>query len=366
MVNIIRRNLIDLPTNYSLRYYWCSGFLISSFMLFQIITGIILSFLYISDSSVRFLKVMGFSKDSFFSWCVRYWHIWGVNLLFVLFFVHMGRALYYSSYSKKGVWNIGFVLYLLLMGEAFTGYILPWHQMSYWAATVLTSIVESLPFVGSILYSYVVGGFSVTKVTLIRVLSVHICLGFIMLGLMVIHLFYLHKRGSKNPLFRPNSFSDMVYFHSYFSIKDFMVLIVVCFITLFLVFFSPDLLMDIEAYLEADPLNTPVSIKPEWYFLTFYAILRCIESKMGGLILIVSFLFFLWVPTRKISRSYSVRRQITFWFIVSMFFSLVYLGGCHPEYPYLWICQIFSVFMVTLMFCYKLFWVSGTSLGLND
>lgn len=357
MVSTIRRNLIDLPTKYSLNYFWCRGFMISIFMVIQILTGVILSFLYIAESSTRFSVVMRFSKDSFYTWCLRYWHMWGVKVLFFLFFLHMGRALYYSRYRKKGVWNVGFILYLLIMGEAFTGYILPWHQMSYWAATVLTSIAERLPIVGPTLYKYVVGGFSVTNVTLIRVFSVHVCLGFIILGFMLIHLFYLHKSGRKNPLFSNSSFSDLVYFHSYFSIKDFMCFVLSSLLILLVLFYRPDMLVDIEAYLEADPMKTPVSIKPEWYFLTFYAILRCINSKLGGLALIVSFLFFLWVPTFNQSSAYCFFRQLLFWSIISMFGSLIYLGGCHPEYPYLYVCQVFSILMVIFMFSFKLFWV---------
>lgn len=149
------------------------------------------------------------------------------------------------------------------MGEAFTGYILPWHQMSYWAATVLTSVAESLPIFGPTVYKYIVGGFSVTGSTLIRVFSVHVCLGFVILGLMVLHLFYLHKRGTKNPLFSVSSFSDLVYFHSYFSIKDFMCFVMFSLIMALILFYAPDGLVGIEAYLEADPMKTPVSIKPE-------------------------------------------------------------------------------------------------------
>ncbi|VDL58337.1 unnamed protein product [Hymenolepis diminuta] len=259
MINVIRRNLIDLPTNYS-------GFMISIFMVIQILTGVVLSFLYVANSAERF------------------------------------------------------ILYLLLMGEAFTGYILPWHQMS-------------LPIFGPTVYKFVVGGFSVTGFTLVRVFSVHVCLGFVILGLMMLHLFYLHKSGSKNPLFSVSSFSDLVYFHSYFSIKDFMCFVMVFLLIVCLLFYTPDGLVDIEAYLEADPMNTPVRIKPEWYFLTFYAILRCIKSKLGA-------------PTFKKSCAYFVSRQ--------MYTSLVYLGGCHPEYPYLYVCQLFSTLMVILMFLFKL------------
>lgn len=359
MISVLRRNFVDLPINYSLSYYWCRGFMISVFMLLQILTGIILSFMYVADYIVRFSTVMLFFKDSLCGWVLRYWHIWGVNLLFILFFIHMGRALYYSSYFKKGVWKVGFILYLLLMGEAFTGYILPWHQMSYWAATVLSSIIQSFPVFGGILYKYIVGGFSVTGVTLIRVFSVHVILGFIILGLMVLHLYYLHSSGRKNPLFSNSSYSDIVYFHSYFSVKDFFCLCLIMFIMLFILFYAPKSLTDIEAYLEADIMNTPIRIKPEWYFLTFYAILRCIESKFGGIALIASFLFFLWVPTFKKSCVYCVYRQLVFWFVVSMFISLTYLGGCHPEYPYLFICRLFRLSMVLFMFIFKLLWSSS-------
>nr|YP_007891019.1 cytochrome b [Echinococcus felidis]ABU46384.1 cytochrome b [Echinococcus felidis]BAN15703.1 cytochrome b [Echinococcus felidis] len=355
MIVLFRRNLIDLPINYSLNYYWSSGFVLSMFMVLQIITGVLLSFVYVADFMCSFFMVMNLSNDSFFTWCLRYWHMVGVNVLFILLFFHMGMALYYGSYVKKGVWNVGFMLYLLVMGEAFTGYILPWHQMSYWAATVITSIVDSLPIVGSIIYKYVVGGFSVSGDTLIRVFSVHICLGFIIFGLMVVHLFYLHSSGSSNPLFSFHSFNDLVCFHSYFTVKDFVSFLVICSLVVFWLFFVPDLLVDIESYLEADYLNTPVSIKPEWYFLAFYAILRCINSKIGGLLLIVSFIFFLWVPTDGSSSVYSMCRQVNFWLIVSLFLSLTYLGGCHPEYPYLIVCQLFSVMMVLMMLIFKLY-----------
>nr|BAU70019.1 cytochrome b [Hydatigera sp. HCFr] len=354
MLSLLRRNLIDLPISFSINYYWSYGFVLSMFMCIQIITGVVLSFLYVSDSTVSFSVVISFSNDSFFTWCLRYFHIIGVNVLFILIFIHMGRSLYYSSYSKISVWNVGFILYLLVMGEAFTGYILPWHQMSYWAATVLTSIVDSLPIVGSVIYKYVVGGFSITGDTLMRVLSVHVCLGFIIIMLMVVHLFYLHNGGSSNPLYNFNSLSDIVYFHSYFTIKD--LLLFVCILTgvLSWLLLTPDLLVDIESYLEADQLNTPVSIKPEWYFLAFYAMLRCIGSKIGGLVLVLCFLIFLWIPSSNLSSVYSLTRQSVFWLIVSLYISLTYLGTCHPEYPYLLICQVFSVLLVLMILLFKL------------
>nr|UFQ88526.1 cytochrome b [Scalithrium sp. LRP 10410]UFQ88562.1 cytochrome b [Scalithrium sp. LRP 10411] len=362
MISVIRNNVIDLPTNYSLNYYWCSGFMISAFMVFQVLSGVILSFLYVADTQLSFQCVMDLTNDSFFTWCVRYWHIWGVTILFILFFIHMGRALYYSSYTKKGVWNVGFILYLLTIAEAFMGYVLPWHQMSYWAATVLTSIVQSIPLVGPTVYKYVVGGFSITNVTLVRVFSAHVCLGFVILGLMVLHLFYLHKSGSNNPLFSSQGYGDVVYFHSYFTVKDFFCLVVICLFMVWFLFWSPDLVADTEGYLEADPLTTPVNIKPEWYFLVYYAMLRSIESKIGGLVLMAALLFFLWVPTFNNSSSYFFSRQFIFWSICSLFVALTYLGACHPEYPYLGVCKLFSLSIVALLFIFKLLW-SGYSVN---
>nr|AWK02429.1 cytochrome b [Acanthoparyphium sp. WAK-2018] len=363
MLSVVRGNVVDLPTNISLSYFWCGGFMISAFLVVQIVSGIILSFLYVADSNLSFGCVVDFTSESLFVWLVRYSHIWGVTFIFLLFFVHMGRALYYSSYSKLGVWNVGFVLYILMMAEAFLGYILPWHQMSYWAATVLTSILNSVPLVGGVLYKFVVGGFSVTNVTLVRVFSAHVCLAFIIAGFSVLHLFYLHKSGSNNPLFAPSGYSDVVLFHSYFTSKDGFVLMALFFIFCFFFIVSPDFALDVESYIQADPLVTPVSIKPEWYFLAFYAMLRSIESKIGGLVLVLVFLFVLWLPTMNKSCGYSLGRQYVFWSMVSVFCMLSYLGACHPEAPYVIVSKFASLLIVFLLMVFKGLWVVPYSGG---
>lgn len=219
--------------------------------------------------------------------------------------------MYYSSYCKKGVWNIGFVLYLLMMVEAFTGYVLPWHQMSFWAATVLTSIVNRVPVVGATLYMYIVGGFSVNSDTLMRMFSVHVCLGFIILGIIVLHLFYLHLVGRKNPLCSL-SFSDIVFFHCYYTVKDSLFFFGRIVLIIRFLLFCPNLLSGVDRFLEANTMNTPVRIKPEWYFLMFFSMLRCIESKVGGIVVILSFLFFMWIPTKNYSSAYFLSRQLVF------------------------------------------------------
>nr|YP_010372298.1 cytochrome b [Capsala martinieri]UOX29718.1 cytochrome b [Capsala martinieri] len=356
MLNIVRNNVLDLPTNASLSYYWCSGFMISGFLIVQIASGIILSLLYVADVNLSFPCVMELTNDSMFSWFVRYVHIWGVSFIFVVFCVHMGRALYYSSYTKVPVWNIGFILYLLMMVEAFLGYILPWHQMSYWAATVLTSVVQSVPLVGPKLYNFIVGGFSVTNVTLMRVFAAHVILAFVIIGLSGLHLFYLHKVGSNNPLFAPSGYTDVVHFHSYYTNKDFYCLMVMYGLCLFLIFYNPDMVLDAEAYLHADPLVTPASIKPEWYFLVYYAMLRSINSKIGGLVLVIIFLLVLWLPTNNYACCYHVSRQVLFWTIITNVILLSYLGACHPEPPYVFISQFSSILSVLCLFLYKFGW----------
>nr|QWV61011.1 cytochrome b [Euryhaliotrema johni] len=356
MLGLFRGNLIDLPTNSSLNYYWCSGFMISGFLVVQIITGIILSLLYVADVGLSFPCVMEVTNDSVFSWSTRYLHIWGVSFIFILFSLHMGRALYYSSYTKVSVWNIGFVLYLLMMVEAFLGYILPWHQMSYWAATVLTSVVQSVPFVGEKMYNFIVGGFSVTNVTLVRVFAAHVVLAFVVIGFSLIHLFYLHKKGSNNSLFLINGYSDCVHFHGYYSNKDLFCLFGLWSLCLWLVFYSPDTVLDVESYLHADPLVTPASIKPEWYFLFYYAMLRSVSSKIGGLVLVIVFLFMLWLPTSNYACCYFLSRQVLFWIICTQLILLSYLGACAPEAPYVLISQVSSFISVFSLFLFKGLW----------
>lgn len=229
----------------------------------------------------------------------------------------------------------------------------------------MTSILKSVPIIGGSLYKFIVGGFGVTKVTLVRVFSAHVCLAFIIVGFSVIHLFYLHKKGSNNPLFVPGGYGDVVLFHSYFTVKDGLVFMFLLFLLgLFLLLF-PDGVLDVESYIKADPLVTPISIKPEWYFLAFYAMLRSIESKIGGLVLVLVFLFVLWVPTFNYSCVYRVSRQFIFWTSCSLFFLLRYLGACHPEAPFVVVRKVSSILIVILLALFKGLWVVPYSRGVS-
>lgn len=357
MLSLMSRKVFDLPTGVSLSYFWCGGFMLGFFLVLQVISGVVLSFFYVAQASNRFGCVLGITNDGLFGWLVRYTHVWGVRFIFILLFAHIGRSLYYSSYTKQGVWKVGFLIYLLMMVEAFLGYVLPWHQMSYWAATVLTSIIQVVPFFGSLFYKYVVGGFSVAEVTLIRVFSLHVCLAFLILGLVGLHLFYLHQGGSKKPLFCGGGYGDFVLFHSYFVKKDGFVLFSLLRLFFFCIWVVPDFVLDVESFVEADPLVTPVSIKPEWYFLAFYAMLRSVRSKLGGLVLVVLFLFMVWLPSFKSSCVYEFDRQIVFWGISRVFVGLRFLGSCHPESPFVVVRWVFSFMIIFLFSLFKGYWL---------
>lgn len=228
----------------------------------------------------------------------------------------------------------------------------------------MTSILKRVPLIGGVLYKFVVGGFSVTKVTLVRVFSGHVCLAFVIAGLSILHLFYLHMRGSKNPLFVSGGYRDVVFFHPLFTNKDGFVLMCLLLVCCLLMLLGPDVVLDVESYIHADPMVTPVSIKPEWYFLAFYAMLRSIESKVGGLVLVVVFLFLLWLPSFNSSCVYRMRRQVVFWTLASLFILLSYLGACHPEFPFVGISKISSLGIVFLLLLFKGLWVVPYSVGL--
>lgn len=222
--------------------------------------------------------------------------------------------------------------------------------MSYWAATVLTSILEVVPFFGPYLFKYVVGGFSVRGVTLVRVFSLHVWLPFVIIGFSVFHLWYLHGRGSNSPLLTGGGYRDVVFFHGFYSLKDGFVFFSLLSFLFFFMWLFPGCVLDVESYIEANPMVTPVSIKPEWYFLFFYAMLRSVSSKLGGLVLVLLFLFVFWVPCVKFSCVYFLSRQVLFWLLVWFLFALCYLGACHPEYPFVFLSFVFRVGVV-LLFC---------------
>lgn len=346
-------HIFRYPAPLNLSYFWNMGFISLVFMFIQLITGILLSFHFCSDSSLAFSSVEHIMRDVNYGWLLRYMHSNGASFFFISVYLHIARNLYYKLYSFNNinVWTTGMSIFLLMMAEAFVGYVLPWGQMSFWGATVITNLFSIVPYIGDNLVQWIWGGFSVANPTLVRFFSLHYLLPFILLVFIFLHLFYLHENGSSNPSIisvEVNRFYVPLY--PYFVIKDFLGLFVFIFFYLYMVFFNPDFLGHSDNYIEANPLSTPEHIVPEWYFLPFYAILRSIDNKFVGVIaMFVSIVVFFLFPIlhgiifrfysdfHKFENCYILNKYIHP-FLIYLFFSVfILLGwvGMNPvEYPF--------------------------------
>nr|AGB57236.1 cytochrome b [Scotophilus viridis nigritellus] len=347
LLKIINSSFIDLPTPSSISSWWNFGSLLGICLAIQILTGLFLAMHYTSDTMTAFSSVTHICRDVNYGWVLRYLHANGASMFFICLYLHIGRGLYYGSYMYKETWNIGVILLFAVMATAFMGYVLPWGQMSFWGATVITNLLSAIPYIGTSLVEWIWGGFSVDKATLTRFFAFHFLLPFIITALVMIHLLFLHETGSNNPTGIPSDM-DMVPFHPYHTIKDTLGLLIMITILLALVLFTPDLLGDPDNYMPANPLNTPPHIKPEWYFLFAYAILRSIPNKLGGVLaLVMSILVLLIVPFLHTSnqRSMTFRpiSQCLFWLLVANLLTLTWIGGQPVEHPYIIIGQVASV-----------------------
>nr|YP_009503084.1 cytochrome b [Anomalurus pelii]ASM91414.1 cytochrome b [Anomalurus pelii] len=346
LTKIINNSFVDLPTPSNISSWWNFGSLLGLCLIMQIITGLFLSMHYTPDTSTAFSSVAHICRDVNYGWLIRYLHANGASMFFICLFVHAGRGLYYGSYMLKETWNIGVILLLITMATAFMGYVLPWGQMSFWGATVITNLLSAIPYIGTNIVEWIWGGFSVDKATLNRFFAFHFILPFIIMALVMIHLLFLHETGSNNPS-GLSSDSDKIPFHPYFTIKDILGVIVLMTILMFLVLFSPDILGDPDNYIPANPLVTPPHIKPEWYFLFAYAILRSIPNKLGGVIaLAMSILILMTMPIIHNSKQRSLMfrpfSQFTFWILVADLLTLTWIGGQPIEYPFMTIGQLAS------------------------
>nr|ACI41918.1 cytochrome b [Scotophilus nux] len=347
LLKIINSSFIDLPTPSSISSWWNFGSLLGICLAIQILTGLFLAMHYTSDTTTAFSSVTHICRDVNYGWVLRYLHANGTSMFFICLYLHIGRGLYYGSYMYKETWNVGVVLLFAVMATAFMGYVLPWGQMSFWGATVITNLLSAIPYIGTNLVEWIWGGFSVDKATLTRFFAFHFLLPFIIAALVMIHLLFLHETGSNNPAGIPSDM-DMVPFHPYHTIKDTLGLLIMITILLALVMFSPDLLGDPDNYMPANPLNTPPHIKPEWYFLFAYAILRSIPNKLGGVLaLVMSILILLIIPLLHTSNQRSMMfrpiSQCLFWLLVANLLTLTWIGGQPVEHPYIIIGQVASV-----------------------
>nr|YP_010974604.1 cytochrome b [Pomacea aulanieri]WNR57057.1 cytochrome b [Pomacea aulanieri] len=354
VLKIMNDALVDLPAPSNLSIWWNFGSLLGLCLVIQILTGLFLAMHYIPHIDLAFKSVIHIMRDVNYGWVLRATHANSASFFFICLYFHVGRGLYYGSHSYKHTWNIGVILLLLTMGTAFLGYVLPWGQMSFWGATVITNLLSAIPYMGKGLVEWVWGGFAVDNATLTRFFSFHFLFPFLIAALTILHLLFLHETGSNNPL-GLSSDSEKVPFHFYFTLKDVVGFIFLALTLLFIILFYPQVLTDPENFISANPLVTPVHIQPEWYFLFAYAILRSIPNKLGGVIaLAVSVLILFLVPFLHAGKfrslSFYPLNQIMFWSFVGIFMLLTWIGSCPVETPYEQIGQIFT----TLYFLYFL------------
>nr|ARO70450.1 cytochrome b [Ctenosaura similis] len=355
ILKIINNSFIDLPTPSNISAWWNFGSLLGLCLIVQILTGLFLAMHYTADISSAFSSVAHICRDVQYGWLIRNLHANGASMFFICLYLHVGRGLYYGSYLFKETWNLGVILLLLVMATAFVGYVLPWGQMSFWGATVITNLLSAIPYVGTTLVEWIWGGFSVDNATLTRFFTFHFLLPFTIIGMTILHLLFLHETGSNNPT-GINSNPDKIPFHPYFSYKDLLGATLMMISLLSLTLFSPNLLSDPENFTPANPLVTPPHIKPEWYFLFAYAILRSIPNKLGGVLaLLFSILILMIVPLLHLSkqRSNTFRpfSQTLFWLLVSNILILTWIGGQPVEHPFIIIGQLASAsyFLLFLM-----------------
>ncbi len=358
LLKIVNSTLVDLPSPANLSVNWNYGSLLGLILVIQLVSGIVLATRFSGHSDISFDSVISIYQDSNYGWLLRLVHSTGASFFFLFIYLHIGRGLYYGSYIYPEVWNIGVVIYLILIGTAFLGYVLPWGQMSYWAATVITNLLSAIPFLGSVLVEWVWGGFAVGNPTLTRFFALHYLLPFVVTALVILHIFYLHEYGSSNPL-GVSSNTNKVSFHYYYSVKDLYVYFVFMFVFMFFTLKYGYSFIDAENFIPANPLVTPTHIQPEWYFLFAYAILRSIPNKLGGvvgLLLAVLVLFLFRVSSSNLLFSgimYSPLARFTFWSLVTVFLLLTWLGRCPAESPYTEVALLSTViyFMLILVMC---------------
>lgn len=348
ILKLVNGMLIDLPEPSNISYLWGFGSLLGLCLVVQIATGIMLAMHYTPNVDLAFISVEHIMRDVNYGWLLRYLHANGASMFFICVYIHVARGIYYGSYLKHIVWGVGVVIFIVMMATAFIGYVLPWGQMSLWGATVITNLISAIPVIGQDIVQWVWGGFSVANATLNRFFSLHYLLPFILAALVLVHLIALHDEGSSNPL-GVSADIDKIPFHPYYTSKDLFGFLVFGILFSYFVYFAPNFLGHADNYIPANPLVTPPSIVPEWYFLFAYAILRSIPNKLLGVLALgASLLVLLVLPfthTAKIrSNQFKPVSKFIYWFFVGDFLILTWIGMCHVEAPFITIGQISTVF----------------------
>lgn len=344
---IANNSLVDLPAPINISAWWNFGSLLGLCLIIQILTGLFLAIHYTANIELAFNRVNHICRDVNNGWFLRTLHANGASFFFICIYLHVGRGIYYGSYLYQETWLIGVIILFLVIGTAFIGYVLPWGQISFWGATVITNLLSAIPYIGIDLVQWVWGGFAVDNATLTRFFTFHFILPFIVLAITIIHLLFLHQTGSNNPI-GINSNVDKIPFHPYFTFKDLIGFIIIIILLILLTLINPYLLGDPDNFIPANPLVTPVHIQPEWYFLFAYAILRSIPNKLGGVIaLVLSILILAILPFYNIRNFRGIQfypiNKILFWIIVTTVFLLTWIGARPVENPYILVGQILTV-----------------------
>lgn len=347
LLKIFFNSFINLPTPINISIWWNFGSLLGLCLIIQIIRGLFLSIHYCNNTIFAFNRIIHIIQDVNIGWIFRLIHINGASFFFICLYLHIGRGIYYGSYKLIKPWLIGVIIFLITIGTAFIGYVLPWGQISFWGATVITNLVSTIPFIGQILVEWIWGGFSVRNPTLNRFFTFHFILPFIIRALVIIHLLFIHTTGSNNPL-GINRNLYKINFHIYFTLKDLIGFLLLIFILLIIVLLKPFILRDPENFILANSIITPTHIQPEWYFLFAYTILRSIPNKLGGVIaLLLSILILIIMPFINYNKFQRIIfypiNQILFWTFINIIIILTWLGSQRVESPFTEIRQIITI-----------------------
>ena len=350
ILGLVHSSFIAYPTPRNLNYWWTFGGILSFMLGVQIITGIVLVMHYTPHVDMAFNSIEYMTRDVNYGWLLRYLHANGAAMFFLAVYVHIARGMYCGSYKapREVLWILGVIIYLLMMATGFMGYVLPWGQMSYWAATVITNLFSAIPLVGEPIVSWLWGGYAVGNPTLQRFFSLHYLLPFVIAGVVVLHVWALHVAGQNNPAgVEPQSDKDTVPFTPYATVKDGFCIALFCIVYAWFVFYIPNYLGHPDNYIPANPGVTPTHIVPEWYYLPFYAILRSIPNKLIGVLALFSSILILaflpWLDTSRVkSATYRPMYKQFFWIFIAVCIGLGWLGSKPPEGIYVWIARVFT------------------------
>jgi quinol-cytochrome oxidoreductase complex cytochrome b subunit len=338
-VAMLQHELYEYPTPRNLNYWWNFGSLSGIMLVVMIVTGIFLAMQYTPHADLAFDSVERIMRDVDYGWLLRYAHMNGASMFFALVYIHLFRGLYYGSYKqpRELLWILGVIILILMIMTAFMGYVLPWGQMSYWAATVITNLFSAIPLIGQRIVTFLWGGFTVGNPTLNRFYALHYLLPFVILAVVLLHLIALHRFGSNNPLgIDMKGPQDTLPFHPYFTIKDLFGLAVFLLVYSFFIFYAPNFLTSSDNYIPANPMQTPNHIVPEWYLLPYYAILRSVPNKLLGVMLAFGSIFLLfvvpWLDTSPVrSARFRPIYKWVFWLLVIDVIALGWVGANPPE-----------------------------------